>query len=46
VEADIREGDALGVASTPTIFVNGRKIGHIEFSNISEAIDEKLAEVK
>jgi protein-disulfide isomerase len=46
VDADIKEANALGVVSTPTVFINGRKVGRIDFPTISGIIDEKLAEKK
>lgn len=47
VEADIAEGDRLQVESTPSIFINGRKLlNALDFQAISEIIDEKLAERK
>ena len=45
VEADVAEANALGVNSTPTIFVNGRKVeGFDTFDSLKAVIDEKLAE--
>lgn len=47
VSDDMEEGRAIGVGSTPTIFINGRmQRGFREFSTIKALIDEKLAEAK
>ena len=43
VEADVAEGRALGVSSTPTFFVNGRPlVGALPLEAFREAIDEAL----
>lgn len=43
VKADQAEAEELGVRSTPTFFVNGRKLeGALPFENFKEAIDEAL----
>ena len=45
IEADVKEGDALGIGSTPTIYINGRKLGGFDgFKDVREIIDEMLAE--
>jgi len=47
VEADKREGVALGVSATPTLVINGRmKTGFREFDSVRTLIDEKLKEAK
>jgi protein-disulfide isomerase len=47
VEADIREADALGVAQTPTIFINGRiLVGAPPSADVYKVIDEALHDVK
>lgn len=46
VDADRNEGRAVGVNSTPTLFVNGRLVaGFRDFDPIKALIDEKLADV-
>ena len=43
VEANIREADALGVAQTPTIFINGRVlVGAPQAADVYKVIDEAL----
>jgi protein-disulfide isomerase len=45
VLAQKKEGAAIGVTSTPTLFVNGRmRRGFRDFSDVKVLIDEKLAE--
>lgn len=47
VEADMKEGEALAVGSTPTFFVNGRRVlGLADFQSLRPVIDEMLAERK
>lgn len=47
VEANIREADALGVAQTPTIFINGRiLVGAPQAADVYKVIDEALHDVK
>lgn len=47
VEANTREGQALGIASTPTSFVNGHVVvGGPSLADISKLIDEQLKESK
>ncbi len=43
VDADIAEGNSLGVDSTPTVFINGRKANPASFKTLSDVIDEMLA---
>jgi protein-disulfide isomerase len=44
VKAEQQEGTALGIRSTPTFFVNGRKLeGAVPFDNFKTAIDQALA---
>jgi protein-disulfide isomerase len=43
IEADVEEADALGVMSTPSIFINGRFIsGARPFETFAKIIDEEL----
>ena len=47
VEANIREADALGVAQTPTIFINGRiLVGAPQAADVYKVIDEALHDGK
>lgn len=46
VEADIAEGDGLGVDSTPTLFVNGRRAPPLPFEALKPVIDEMLGAKK
>lgn len=43
VDADIAEGNSLGVDSTPTVFINGRKANPGSFETLRDVIDEMLA---
>lgn len=44
VKADEEEANALGVRSTPTFFINGRKLdGALPYENFKTAIDQALA---
>jgi len=44
VKADQNEAEALGVGSTPTFFVNGRKLeGALPYEDFKAALDEALA---
>ena len=44
VKADVQTGQALGVAQTPTFFINGRKIaGGLEPAFFQAAIEYELA---
>jgi protein-disulfide isomerase len=43
VKADEQEATALGVRSTPTFFINGRKVeGAVPYESFKEAIDQAL----
>ncbi len=43
VKASMKEGDALGVSATPTMFINGQKIdGAVPISEIRAALDQAL----
>ena len=43
VAADLRAGDAVGVAGTPALFINGRFIGGVApFGMLAEVIDDEL----
>jgi protein-disulfide isomerase len=47
VEADKKEGAAVGVGSTPSFVINGRlKRGMRNFQDLKVVIDEKLMEAK
>jgi protein-disulfide isomerase len=43
VEADLAEGQALKISSTPTLFVNGREIVGGEKETLEQSIDYELA---
>lgn len=43
VEKSVAEGKVLGVNSTPTLFVNGRRVvGQVPWQNLKEIIDHEL----
>ena len=43
VEKEVAEGQALDVSGTPTMFVNGRRIGQtIEWANLKVIIDQEI----
>ena len=42
LERDLKDGQALGVRQTPTIFVNGRKLTRLNESDLRAMIDEEL----
>ena len=47
IEANIQEADALGVAQTPTIFINGRTlVGAPPAAGVEKVIDEALRDNK
>jgi protein-disulfide isomerase len=44
VQADVSEGHALGVNSTPTFFVNGRRLaGAVPLDNFRAAVEQELS---
>jgi protein-disulfide isomerase len=46
VQADMEQGQKLGVNSTPTLYINGRPlIGAQPFEQVKQVIDEELARV-
>ena len=42
IERDKKDGQALGVRQTPTLFVNGRKLARLYESDLKSLIDEEL----
>ena len=47
IQVDVKLGEALGVNSTPTMYVNGRPvIGAQPFEQFKTVIDEELARAK
>jgi protein-disulfide isomerase len=42
VEADIAEGNALGVQGTPSLYINGRRPRSYEFREVKAVLDEML----
>ena len=44
VQRDLREGDKLGVNSTPTVFINGRRVKDKSRESLKSAIDAALKE--
>jgi protein-disulfide isomerase len=44
VQLDRERANALGVTSTPTIFINGKEIPFAEYQNLNPAIDKALKE--
>lgn len=43
IRADVKQGNELGVDSTPTLFINGQKfIGNPNFENVAQEIDKLL----
>jgi protein-disulfide isomerase len=48
VQADVREGDRVGVTGTPALFVNGISIdgGAVPFETVAKAIDKELQRAK
>jgi len=42
VQADVREGESIGVDGTPAIFINGRKVRGYSFPAVKELLDEFL----
>lgn len=43
VQADIDEGDSLGVGSTPTFFVNGHYIGSMPRGGLDAVVDREMS---
>ncbi|MFN0140464.1 MAG: DsbA family protein, partial [Pyrinomonadaceae bacterium] len=43
IRKDVADGDALGISSTPTIFVNGRRVRHLSLDGFRSAIERALA---
>lgn len=46
VEASISEGRALDIHGTPTLFINGRKIGGLQWSDLQLVLNHELEYVK
>jgi protein-disulfide isomerase len=47
IDADLQEGQALGIVSTPTSFINGRVVvGAPTLDDICKLIDEALKDSK
>lgn len=42
IEADLNEGNAIGVNSTPTFFLNGKQLNIKNFSQIKDLIEQEL----
>jgi protein-disulfide isomerase len=43
IEASIKEGQAVGVTSTPTLFINGRKLsGSLKWEQLKQIIDYEI----
>jgi protein-disulfide isomerase len=43
VRASMKEGDAVGVSATPTLFINGQKIdGAVPIGEVRAALDQAL----
>ena len=40
VEADMKEGDALAITGTPSLFVNGRRVRGYQWAEVKAALDE------
>ena len=40
---DVREGQKIGVAGTPTLFINGKHVSDRSFRNLSNLIEQELA---
>lgn len=43
IRKDMADGDALAISSTPTIFVNGRRVRHLSLDGFRSAIERALA---
>ena len=46
VQRDLKDGVAVGVRGTPTIFVNGRRLNQRSLPGFKAAIDAELQKVK
>ena len=47
VQAEVQQGDSVGVTATPTLFINGQKIEGVPTINrLSQLIDQELTERK
>ncbi len=46
VEADMREGQKLGIMSTPTLFINGVPVVGLNPDHIYQLIDEALQKAR
>ncbi len=47
VDADVKEGEALGVSSTPSFFINGRFVaGALPYATFEKIVNEELARKK
>ena len=44
VQRDLRDGWRLGINSTPTVFVNGQRIGEMNYESLKVAIEAALKE--
>jgi protein-disulfide isomerase/uncharacterized membrane protein len=42
IVADVKDGDAVGIEGTPTIFINGRRIRDISYDNLASIFEEVL----
>lgn len=42
IDGDVAEGNRLGVNSTPTFFINGRKVSLQSFDDLTAAVDAEL----
>lgn len=47
VDRNIREGRSLGINSTPTLFINGRRlVGRLDWANLKQVIDHEIEYVR
>ena len=44
MQQDKRDGERLGVSSTPTFFVDGEKVELVQWNDLEEAIAAAVAE--
>ena len=42
IERDKKDGQALGVRQTPTLFINGRKLGRLDEMGLKYLIEDEL----